>query len=83
MNNILNNVTAKSKTILTTEDTVTISFGDNRYFARVNENNEYTILNFSNPVRTISFENESEFLAHLEGDSTVGKSKHNPSHWNY
>jgi|SaaInlV_125m_DNA_1040241.scaffolds.fasta_scaffold02731_1 hypothetical protein len=83
MKNILNNETVKSKDVFTTEDSVTIAFGDNRYFARVNEKNEYTLLYFSNPLGTIGFETESEFLAHIEGDNNVGKSKPNPSHWRY
>ena len=81
MKNILNNETVKSKDVFTTKDSITIAFGDNRYFARVNEKNQYTVLYFSNPAGTVGFKNELEFIAHIEGDGNVGK--YNPNMGRY
>jgi len=72
MKNILNNDTVKTKEVFQTKNTITISYADDRYFAKVNDKNEYIILIHSNPVGTTDFKNESEFIAHLEGDKKVG-----------
>lgn len=81
MKNILNNKTAKSKRIFTDKDrlgdTVSISGGDERWFARANDQGDYTKLYYSSPLGTTHFKSEEEFIAHLEGDRTVGKYKPN------
>ncbi len=83
MENILKNQVAKNKGITKTNDSITIGNLENTWFARVNENNEYIVLSFSNPTGKKMFENESEFIDHLEGNNNVGEFKANPSHWSY
>jgi len=72
MKNILNNDTVKTKEVFKTKNTIEISYADDRYFAKVNDKNEYVILTHSNPLGTTDFKNESEFILHLEGDKKVG-----------
>ena len=77
MKNILNNEIVKSKEVFTTENTLTVDGGDEKWFARVNEKNEYTILHHSSPLGYTDFETESELITHLEGDRKIGKFRPN------
>ena len=83
MKNIINNKTAIKKGFLKGDVTVTIGSLVNTWFARVDENNKYTVLTFSTPTGTKYFKSESEFISHLEGDKTLGSFIPNPSDWTY
>ena len=83
MKNILNNKSAISKGLVKVKNSVTIGSHVNNWFARVDENNKYIILSYTNPTGKIIFKNESDFLAHLEGNNNAGKLKFNPLNWSY
>ena len=72
MENILNSKAVGDKRISTNTDklgdTLTVDGGDERWFVRVNDEGEYTILYHSSPLGTTNFITEGELIQHLEGN---------------
>ena len=81
MENILNSKAVGDKRISTNTDelgdTLTVNGGDERWFVRVNDEGEYTILYHSSPLGTTNFITEGELIQHLEGNRKVGKFRPN------
>ena len=81
MENILNSKAVGDKRIYTNRDrlgdTLTVDGGDERWFVRINDEGEYTILYHSSPQGKTNFASEVELIQHLEGNRKVGKFKPN------
>lgn len=81
MENILNSKAVADKRVSKHRDrigdTLKINAGDEHWFARIDDNGQYTILHHSSPLGYTDFETEAELIEHLEGDRKVGKFRPN------